>query len=89
MCFLISICKKAHFLGNKTVDQRFGANLKTRVFCKNLLQISCFFLLFCIKNAENDYFDQHLEHPVEIYNRSSCVAWGSQATQLVNIKTEA
>ena len=28
--------KKAHFLGNKTVDQGFGANLKKHVFCKNL-----------------------------------------------------
>ena len=27
--------KKAHFFGNKTVDQ--GANLKKNVFCKNLL----------------------------------------------------
>ena len=34
---------------NKTVDQRFGANLKKYVFCKNLLQISCFSLAFCIK----------------------------------------
>ena len=53
--------KQAHFFGNKTVDQRFGANLKKRVFCKILLQISCFFQLFSTKKAENDYFDQHLE----------------------------
>ena len=38
--------KKAHFWGNKTVDQCSGANLKKRVFCKNLLQISCFFKAF-------------------------------------------
>ena len=53
--------KKVHFFGNKTVDQRFGANLKKHVFCKLLLQISCFLKLFCSKNAENDYFDQRLE----------------------------
>ena len=35
--------EKAHFFGNKTVDQRSGANLKKRVFCENLLQISYFF----------------------------------------------
>ena len=34
--------KKAHFFGNKTVDQRFGANLKKRVFAK----ICCKFLAF-------------------------------------------
>ena len=38
--------KKAHFFGSKTVDQRFGANLKKPVFCRNLLQISANFLLF-------------------------------------------
>ena len=53
--------EKSSFFGNKTVDQRFGANLKKHVFCKNLLQIYCFFKLFCTKNAENDYFDQRLE----------------------------
>ena len=41
--------KKAIFFGNKTVDQRFGANLKKCVFCKNLQQISCFFLAFLQK----------------------------------------
>ena len=35
--------KKAHFFGNKTVDQRFGANLKNMFFAKIFLQISCFF----------------------------------------------
>ena len=50
--------KKAHFFGNKTVDQRSGANFKKRVFGKILLQISCF---IAQKNAENDYFDQRLE----------------------------
>ena len=37
------IKEKKAFLGNKTLDQRFGANLKKLVFCKMLLQISCFF----------------------------------------------
>ena len=41
-----------------TVNQHFGANLKKHVFCKILLQISCF---FSTKNAENGYFDQRLE----------------------------
>ena len=50
-----------HFWGNKTVDQHSGANLNKHVFCNFLLQISCFFLLFNTKNAENDYFDQRLE----------------------------
>ena len=36
--------KKANFLGNKTVDQRSGVNLKKTVFCKNLLQIFSFLL---------------------------------------------
>ena len=49
--------KKAHFFGNKTVNHRSGANLKIRVFCKILLQISYFFKLFSTKNAENYYFD--------------------------------
>ena len=53
--------EKSSFFGNKTFDQRFGANLKKCIFCKNLLQISCFFWLFTVKNAENDYFDQPLE----------------------------
>ena len=35
--------------------------LKKRVFCKILLQISCFFYLFSTKNAENDCFNQRLE----------------------------
>ena len=53
------------FFGNKTVNQHFGANLKKRVFCKILLQISCFLKLFSTKNAENDYFDQiwSAQHP--------------------------
>ena len=42
-------------------NQRSGANFKKHVFCKILLQISCFFKLFSTKNAENDYFDQRLE----------------------------
>ena len=53
--------EKANFFGNKTVDQRSGANSKILFFAKNLLQISCFFQDFCSKNAENDYFDQHLD----------------------------
>ena len=34
--------KKAHFFGNKTVDQRFGANSKKTVFA----EICCKFLAF-------------------------------------------
>ena len=52
--------KKAHFFGSKTVDQRSGANAKKTVFCWNLLQIFCFFYVFCTKNAEDDSFDQRL-----------------------------
>ena len=48
--------KKAHFFGNKTVDQCSGANLRKTVFCRNLLQISCFFRFFAAKTL------------VEIYN---------------------
>ena len=44
--------KKTHFFGNKTVDQRSGANLKKPVFCKNLLQISCFFSFFAAKTLK-------------------------------------
>ena len=36
-------------MGNKTVDQRSGANLKKHVFCKNLLHISCFLGFFAAK----------------------------------------
>ena len=51
-------CKKgkSSFFGNKKVDQHSGANFKKPVFCRNLLQISCFLKLFCSKNTENDYF---------------------------------
>ena len=53
--------EKSSFFCNKTVNQRSGSNFQKRVFCKILLQISCFFKLFSAKNAGNDYFDQHLE----------------------------
>ena len=47
------------YLENKTVNQCFGANLK-----KHFLHQICYFLTFLkvssTKNAENDYFDQHL-----------------------------
>ena len=70
--------KKAHFFGNKTVDQRSGANLKKRVFCKNLLQISCFFSFFaekmlkmnistsvwCVQNPNAGQNIQHLTYLV-------------------------
>ena len=39
----IVFSKKALFGGNKRVDQHLGANLKKRVFCKNVLQIFSFF----------------------------------------------
>ena len=49
--------------GAKTLDQRFGANLKKPVF---LQDFAANLLLFCVlsafqqKNAENDFFDQCL-----------------------------
>ena len=49
------------FLGNKTVDQRFGANLNKRVFAKFCCKFLAFLKLFSSKNAENDYFDQRLK----------------------------
>ena len=48
---------------NKTIDQRFGANLKNRVFLLNFAPIFFFFAifqLFSTKNAKHDYFNQHL-----------------------------
>ena len=43
----------------------FWCKCKKKLFfakiCCKFLQISCFFKVFCSKNAENDYFDQHLE----------------------------
>ena len=55
-------CKKAKnskkfaaYFGIKTVDQRSGANLKKMCFWQNY---AANFLLFCTKNAENDYFYQ-------------------------------
>ena len=52
--------KSGHQSLRYKVNQHFGTNL-TNVFCKILLQIACFFKLFGVKNAENDYFDQCLE----------------------------
>ena len=54
-CNIISV-----FGGNKTLDQRLGANSKTLYFCSILLQICYFFQLYSTKKAENDYFDQRL-----------------------------
>ena len=50
--------EKANFFGNKTVDQRSGANLKKRVFAKLCGKFLAFFKIFSRKNTENDYFDQ-------------------------------
>ena len=50
-----------HWKSKITVDQRFGANLKKRVFAKICCKFLAFLNLFCLKNAENDYFDQRLE----------------------------
>ena len=54
--------EKMLFFGNKTFDQRFGANIKTHFFANffaNLL-ICYVFQLFSTKIAKNDYFDQCL-----------------------------
>ena len=54
--------EKAHFLGNKTVDQPSGANLKKNCFfAKICCKFLAFFKVFCSKNIENDYFEQRLE----------------------------
>ena len=50
MCFQ----KKAHFLGIKQSTSVWVQTQKNVFFAAN-------FLLFCRKNAENDYFDQRLE----------------------------
>ena len=50
--------KKAHFLGNKTVNQRFGTNFKKHYFGK----ICCKFIAFL------SFFAQKML--VEIYNTS-------------------
>ena len=45
-CFIPQKCvlrEKSSFFGNKTVDQRSGANLKKPIFCK---KITANFLLF-------------------------------------------
>ena len=47
-------------MGKKTVDQHFGANSKYCFFAKFCCKFLAFLKLFIIKNAENDYFDQHL-----------------------------
>ena len=45
------------FFWNKTLNQRFGANLKKGFFALNLL-LFCIFKLFSTKSTENDYLDQ-------------------------------
>ena len=46
---------------NKTVNQRFGANSKKRVYAKFIYKFFAFLKLFSTKNAENDSFYQRLE----------------------------
>ena len=66
--------KKTHFFGNKTVDHRFGANLKKHVFCKILLQMFCFFSLLAQKmlkmaistsvcSAQHPSAGRNIKHP--------------------------
>ena len=61
----IPYCSNSDFLGNKTVEQRLGANLKKNIFLinftPNLQLFFVFFQLYSTKNAENDYFNQHFE----------------------------
>ena len=53
--------KESSFLGNKTVEQPFGANLKKNVFFAKFCCKFLAFLKFCsTKNAENYYFNQRL-----------------------------
>ena len=65
--------KKPQFFGNKTVGQRSGANLKKHVFCRNLLQISCFFSFFAVKSLKMTIWTSFwsAQHPtlVKIYNK--------------------
>ena len=55
--------EKYVFSGNKTLSERFGANLKNpflHVFAANL-SLFALFQLLSKKNIENTYFHQHLE----------------------------
>ena len=53
--------KKAQLFGNKTDDQRFGANSKNVFFATFCCKFLAFLKLFSTKNAENDYFNQRSE----------------------------
>ena len=71
--------EKAHFFGNKTVDQRSGANLKKTVFCRNLLQISCFFKAFLQQKCWKWLFRPSFgvcstQTLVEIYNQTALIS---------------
>ena len=61
-------------VGNKTLNQSFGANKKNVFllnFAANLLFFFKFFQFVCIKTAENDYFNQRSTLTlVEINNKS-------------------
>ena len=54
--------KKNVFSGNKTLDQHFGANLKTSFFAKFCSKFYTFggFSAFFTKDAKNEDFDQRL-----------------------------
>ena len=43
LLLLLLLMYHISFFGNKTIEQRSGANLKNMFFTKNLLQIACFF----------------------------------------------
>ena len=56
------------FLGNKTLDQRLGANSKKQFFAKfysKFASFLCFFIFLAQKNAENDYLTsiRGAQHP--------------------------
>ena len=57
--------KKNIIFGNKTVDQRSGANLKKCVFAQICCKFLAFLKLFCSKNNKNNFLDQRLseQHP--------------------------
>ena len=66
--------EKSSFFGNKTVDQRLGANLKNMFFaeicCKFLAFLSCFAektlkmtILTSVWNAQHPNTGQNIQHP--------------------------
>ena len=60
-CFIPPKMSFFIFFGNKTVYQRLGATQKNVFFARICCKFLAFLELFCRKNSENDYFDQHLE----------------------------